>query len=123
MKTHLGEIIYQLAESNDLGIHELAAKVPNTTSSTYSKIRAGNYVRISDERLHSIGTALTDDPNTRASIICAYLQDMCPKDYRHQVEIKPRKGMRSKNSNLSSGINDMLENLPLRGSAFLDDNR
>ncbi|CAA6696193.1 MULTISPECIES: hypothetical protein [unclassified Lentimonas] len=109
MKTHLGEIIYQLAESKKLGIHELAAKVPNTTSSTFSKIRAGSYVRISDERLKQISLALTDNPHTQASIMCAYLKDMCPKDFRHQIEIKPKLGKKNKNTPTPSGINETLE--------------
>lgn len=112
MKTHLGEIIYQLAEANDLGIHELAAKVPNTTSSTFSKIRAGSYVRISDERLRAIAEALgKDSPTRQTSIICGYLKDMCPRDFRHQIEIKPKKSYQSKSGEQSTGINETLDKL------------
>lgn len=91
MKHHLGDIIYKLSEARRWCVKELAARVPGTTPSTFSKIRGGDFSRISDQRLEHIAEALApDDPNTRAAIICAYLRDMCPRDYHHLVDIRPR---------------------------------
>lgn len=107
MKTHLGDIIYHLAEKQGIGIRELAERVPNTTSSTFSKIRAGQYSRVSDERLQEIATALAPrDKATQALIVSAYLRDMCPRNYRHQIDTLPKKVSKKCTS---AGLNEQLE--------------
>jgi hypothetical protein len=111
MKTHLGEIIYRLAEQQGIGIRELSKKVSNTTPSSFSKIRAGHYSRISNERLQEIATTLApNDKATQALIICAYLQDMCPRSYRHIVDIAPKQvSQHCSNSSLNEQLDLIAE--------------
>ncbi|WPJ97385.1 hypothetical protein SH580_06640 [Coraliomargarita algicola] len=110
MKSHLGNIIYELVENNQGSIQDLATKVPNTNSSTFSKIRAGSYVRISDERLEAIAEALAkDSPGIKTEIICEYLKDMCPRNFRHLIAIKPKKALSPQHRHESSGINETLD--------------
>ena len=109
MKSHLGKIIYNISESNEMSIYQLASEVPNTNSSTFSKIRAGQYVRISDDRLTAIAKALApNDPGLRTQIICEYLKDMCPKSFRHLIEIRPKEDKATKHDYRSSDINETL---------------
>lgn len=109
MKSHLGKIIYDITDSNEMSIYQLAAEVPHTNSSTFSKIRSGQYVRISDERLNAIANTLApQDAGLRAQIICEYLKDMCPKNYRHLINISPKENTGSKQDYKSSDINETL---------------
>lgn len=111
-KSNVGALIYKLADERGIPIHELATMVPNTTPSTFSKIRSGDYSRISDERLCCIAQILApDDKVLRAEIICAYLQDMCPGDFQHLVEIRPNVKRRLSKESNALGINAILDKL------------
>lgn len=119
MKSHLGKIIYEITDSKEMSIYQLAAKVPHTNSSTFSKIRSGQYVRISDDRLTAIASALAPhERGLRTQIICEYLKDMCPKDFRHLIDISPKEKTSGKHDYRSSDIN---ETLNLIGQAAASD--
>ncbi|MDQ8195754.1 hypothetical protein QEH59_15080 [Coraliomargarita sp. SDUM461004] len=115
-KSHFGALIYEFSKSQGLNIRELSKRVEGTTPSTFSKIRAGNYSKLTEERLNRILDALApDDKNARALMVCAYLWDICPAAYHTAINIEPRSDAmnvstdRAGNSNLQ--IDNILPNL------------
>ena len=89
--SHFGELIYEFAHHQNISIRQLSDTVEGTTPSTFSKIRGGNYSKLTEERLNGILDALApDDSNSRALLVCAYLWDMCPAAYHTSISIEPR---------------------------------
>jgi hypothetical protein len=114
--SHFGSLIYEFAKQQDLSIRELAEKVKGTTPSTFSKIRGGNYAKLTDDRLNAILDALApNDHNQRALLVCAYLWDLCPTNFHTSVEISPRLPVKfcakDKNGKTEIRINDLLPEL------------
>ncbi|MGZ0655567.1 hypothetical protein ACWPKO_11850 [Coraliomargarita sp. W4R53] len=115
-QSNFGELIYEFANKQDLSIRDLSERVEGTTPSTFSKIRAGNYSKLTEERLTRILTALApDDKEAQALMVCAYLWDMCPTTYHTAINIEPpmpaayaaKKSAKDKNPK----INNILPNL------------
>ena len=91
-------------------VKDLAEDVPQANSSTISKIRNGDFARISDARLDAIiGALVPRDPIAQCEIVCAYLEDICPKAYRHRLRIEPRVAGAERNSGRQNNIHELLE--------------
>jgi hypothetical protein len=58
------------------------------------------------------------DTQAQAEIICAYLEDLCPKRYRHKIVIEPKSALSGRRNSRSYRINETLE---LLASAAAED--
>lgn len=57
--------------------------------SLVSKWRAGNWDAITPDTLHAILTHISSMPSVQLDVLCAYLSDMTPVQYRGMVVIRP----------------------------------
>ena len=90
MKSHIGEVIYRIVREKGMSLSELAREVPGMSVSKFSKLKAGRYTYLNARQLCDLARELApDDPRKQASVVCAYLWDMCPRDYLDQVSISP----------------------------------
>jgi hypothetical protein len=88
--SHFGSLLYEFCKDQELSIRDLSKQVEGTSPSTFSKIRAGNYSKLTEDRLNQILAAVVpENPSARALMVCAYLWDMCPEAYHTEVKIEP----------------------------------
>lgn len=110
--SYLGEIIYDYLALREMTIKDLAEKVPHANSSTISKIRHGDFARLSNERLQSIIDVIAPkDPIAQCEIISAYLEDLCPKAYRHRLRIEPRTFTETEGKNRQHSLHHLLDTI------------
>lgn len=89
-KVLFGSLCQTIAQEEGKTLQEIAAKVPNTPASQFTRWRRGDWTSIDAPKLVKLVTAITDDPRRQTDLIIAYLVDLTPVEYRSQIDIGHR---------------------------------
>lgn len=117
----------KLAERN-VTAKEVAAKIPNTPASQFTRWKKGIWEWIPTEKLVGVAKAICPrDPRDQADLIIAYLTDITPVQYRPYILIGQRdenegKGMKPMAGVGSGWSEEMRQRLDVVAEAYKLDN-
>lgn len=81
-KSSFGALAVDMIERSGRTVKEVAAKLPNTPASQFTRWKKGLWTYIPPEKLEMIVKAITDDPREQCDLIIAYRHDVTPMFYR-----------------------------------------
>ena len=89
-KVLFGSLCAAIAQEEGKTLQQVAAKVPNTPASQFTRWKRGDWSAIEEEKLVKLVTSITKDRRRQADLIIAYLVDLTPVEYRPQIDIGQR---------------------------------
>ncbi|MFT3783817.1 MAG: hypothetical protein QM790_17545 [Nibricoccus sp.] len=85
LKVFFGLTAQDMIKAEGKTIAEVAAKVPGTPASQFTRWRRGDWGYIDADKLVRLVRAITSDPQKQAELIAAYLRDMTPREFHLTV--------------------------------------
>lgn len=89
-KIMFGSLCKAVAEEEGITLAEVAAKVPQTPASQFTRWQRGEWTSIESTKLVRIARALTKDVRRQTDLVIAYLVDLTPIEFRPQIDIGQR---------------------------------
>jgi len=124
-KVMFGSLCSAIAQEEGKTLQEIAAKVPNTPASQFTRWKNGDWTSIEHTKLVKLVRTVTDDPRRQTDLIIAYLVDLTPVEYRPQIDIGQRgevlHGKRTSDELSGPWSKDIRNKLELIGAAYSKD--
>lgn len=93
LKIYFGSLASDFIKDSGREIQDVAASLPKTPASQFSKWRAGKWSYIAERKLVPLIQAIAkNNKEMQAKLMIAYLIDMTPEIFRPVVDIMPRVG-------------------------------